>query len=118
MSFFDGPEDRVEPGFPGRIEHPGQVDAERFGDQGQEPDEEGELQPVVRVHGRGSEFFRVDHGHQEVADEQEGDDADDEGFHGDGELERAAEAGVERADGEEGDGHGDEQQIGHGDGGG
>ena len=29
-------------------------------------------------------------------------------------LERAAEAGVERADGEEGDGCGDEKEIGHG----
>ena len=47
---------------------------ERFGDEREEADEEGELKPVVRVHGRGSEFFRVEHGHREVADEQEGDE--------------------------------------------
>ena len=32
-------------------------------------------------------------------------------------LERAAEAGVERTEGEEGDSYGDEQEVGHGSGG-
>lgn len=32
-------------------------------------------------------------------------------------LERAAEAGVKRAEGKEGDGYGNEQEVGHGSGG-
>ena len=35
----------------------------------------------------GSEFFRVDHGNDEVADETKRDEADDNGFHGVGGLE-------------------------------
>ena len=60
------------------------------------------------------EFFGVEHGHHEEADEQDGDEAGEVGFHGSYMLERATETGVKRADGEEGEGHGDKEQVGHG----
>jgi hypothetical protein len=66
------------------------------------------------VHGRGSEFFRVKHGDHEVADEQDGDGADDDGFHGCLMLERFAVAGVKRSENEEAEGHGDEDEVDHG----
>jgi hypothetical protein len=50
----------------------------------------------------------MNHGHEEVAEEGEGDEPDDDGFHGINRLEGAAEAGVENAEREEGDGGGKE----------
>lgn len=96
------------------IEHLGQIQADRFRDQREEAEKEGELQPVGGVHGRGSEFFRMNHGHEEVAEEGEGDEPDDDGFHGGGGSERGAETGVDCAEGEEGRVAGEEEEVGHG----
>ena len=72
------------------------------------------MQPVGGLHGRGSEFFRINHGHEEVAKQGEGDEPDEDGFHGGVGSEGAAVAGVERAQGEEREGSGEEDQVGHG----
>jgi hypothetical protein len=59
------------------------------------------------------EFFRVEHGDNEVADEQNGDDADEDGFHGIARLEGVAKQGVNHAEGKEAEGDCDEDEIGH-----
>jgi len=51
----------------------------------------------------GSEFFRIEHGHQKVADESQGNESDDERFHVIVVLEQAAKTGVKFAESEEGD---------------
>ena len=79
-----------------RIEHLRKIDADGFRDQREYADEECELEPVVRVPGRELEFFRMDHGHYEVADEKQGDDADDDDFHRGVGSKGVAEAGIER----------------------
>jgi hypothetical protein len=33
------------------------------------------------LHGRSLEFFRTDHGHEQIDEEQQGDDPDNDGFH-------------------------------------
>ena len=55
----------------------------------------------------------MDHGDKEVADEEQGNDADDDSFHGDDGLERVTENGVTHTDGEEAAGHNDEDEVGH-----
>jgi hypothetical protein len=48
------------------------------------------------------EFLWLDHGHEEVGEEAQGDQSNDEVFHDDAWLELLAEAHVKRADDEEG----------------
>ncbi len=56
----------------------------------------------------------MDDGYHEVADETYGDQAGDDGFHGSNGLERVTKAGVKRADSEECECRGDEEEINHG----
>ena len=44
--FLDRPDQRIEPGFPFRIEHLGQIDSERFGDQGEEGDDHDDVEEI------------------------------------------------------------------------
>ena len=73
---------------PRAIEHLDEVEPERLGEEQERADEERELKPVVGiVHGRSrSEFFRTKHGHDEVDEAAEGDEADDDGFHGENRI--------------------------------
>ena len=56
----------------------------------------------------------MDHGHDEVADEEDGDDADDDGFHGMAGSECFTESGIKGTECEEAEGHGDVDEVGHG----
>jgi hypothetical protein len=63
-----------------------------------------------------SELLRANHGHEEIEKEGEGDEPDENGFHG-GQgrgLELFAEAEVETADDEKGDGHAEVEEVTHG----
>ena len=62
----------------------------------------------------GLEFLRPDHGHEEVEEQKQGDEAHDDGFHGEGRLELLAKAHVKRADDEEGGGDADVDEVVHG----
>jgi len=42
-------QNRVQPGFPRRIQNPDQVKPHRFGEKSQEADEKGQLQPSVAI---------------------------------------------------------------------
>jgi hypothetical protein len=66
------------------------------------------------VHGSKLEFFRVEHGDDEVADEKNRDDADEDGFHGNVDSECVTKEGVSHAKGEETDGCCNEDEVGHG----
>lgn len=68
------------------------------------------------MHDCSLELFGVKHRHHEVADENDGDEADNVGFHGGYRLERTTEAGVKRAEGEKRESRGDEDEVGHGSG--
>jgi hypothetical protein len=59
------------------------------------------------------EFFRLDHGHEEVGEEAQGDQSHDEVFHGGFSLEISAEAHVESAEDEEGSGDAEIDKIVH-----
>ena len=59
------------------------------------------------------EFLWLDHGHEEVGEEAQGDQSHDDVFHGVCDLEVAAEAHVERADDEEGSGDADVDEVVH-----
>lgn len=70
---------------------------------------------------KGSELLRADHGHEEIEKKKEGDEPDEDGFHGDQVrsdqvrgLELFAEAEVEAADDEEGDGNAEAEEVTHG----
>jgi hypothetical protein len=64
------------------------------------------------VHGGGSEFFRTEHRHREVNEQGEGDEPDEDGFHG-FQLEGCAAVGVKPADDEEGGGDAEEDEVVH-----
>jgi hypothetical protein len=40
------------------------------------------LEPVSGMHGRGLELFRTQHRHREISEQGEGDEPDEDGFHG------------------------------------
>jgi hypothetical protein len=67
------------------------------------------------VHGRSRlEFLRLDHGHEEVGEEAQGDQSHDDVFHDGQWLEAAAETHVKRANDEEGDGDAEVDEVVHG----
>ncbi len=94
---LDGTHGAVEPRPTVRIEHLHQVKTEGLGEQKERAEEQRELEPGVgRVH---LEFLRSQHGEEQVDEEGEGDEADDEVFHGrkcraEGDAERGISAGV------------------------
>jgi hypothetical protein len=59
-----------------------------------------------------SEFFRPDHCHEQVDEQQQGNDADNDGFHK-VPLQFVAEANVKAAHDEKGDDHPKEDQVTH-----
>jgi hypothetical protein len=63
-----------------------------------------------------SELLRADHGHEEIEEEEEGDEPDEDGFHGDRGrvLEFLAEADVEAAENEERDDDAEIEEVTHG----
>jgi hypothetical protein len=61
------------------------------------------------------EFFRTQHRHREVSEQGEGDEPDEDGFHGGGWLERFAAFGVKPADDEEGGGDAEVEEVVHDD---
>jgi hypothetical protein len=65
-------------------------------------------------HRESLEFFRPDHGHEEVEEQKQGDEADDDGFHGGGRLEGFAAVGVRTADDEKGQKGGEADEVVHG----
>ena len=71
----------VEPGLAVGIEHAHEIKPHRLGDRRQREDIEDELNPARCLHGESSEFFRPNHGHEQVDEQQQGDNADDDGFH-------------------------------------
>jgi len=64
------------------------------------------------LHIHSLEFFGPDHGHEQINEKAESDDADNECFHKKV-LESVAEQHVKRAQNKEGDGYCDEDQIIH-----
>jgi hypothetical protein len=60
------------------------------------------------------EFFRMDHGHEEVAEQGEGDEPDEDGFHGFVGLERSAETDIKNRRHEQRDDGGGIDEIGDG----
>ena len=56
--------------------------------------------------------FRRDHGLEEVAEQGEGDQPDDDGFHGSEGLERSTETDVQRRRGEEGEHRPHQENVG------
>ena len=68
---LERPEHRVEPGFAVRIEHLDEIKAHRLGDQRERDDVERELNPAGSLHSRSLEFFRPNHGHEQVDEEQQ-----------------------------------------------
>ena len=73
---------RVEPGPAVGIEHPHQIKPHRLGDQHKRDKVEGKLKPAGSLHGRSLKFFRPNHRHEQINEEQQRDDADNDGFHG------------------------------------
>ena len=74
-------EHRIEPGPAVGIEHLQQVKPHRLGDQRERDEVEGELKPAGSLHGCSLEFFRPNHGHEQIDEQQQGNDADNDGFH-------------------------------------
>ena len=72
---------RIEPGPAVGIEHLQQIKPHRLGDQHKRDKVEGELKPAGSLHSRSLEFFRPNHRHKQVNEEQQRDDSDNNGFH-------------------------------------
>jgi hypothetical protein len=70
------------------------------------------LQPARRGHGQSLEFLRPDHGHKQVDEQHQGNNAHDEIFHR-FRLQFFAEADVKAADDKEHHHHRDKDQIIH-----
>jgi len=84
---LDGTDDPVEPGFAPDIEHLHQIKPEWLCDEQERDDIERELEPgsgVVHDQGqsRRLKFFRTEDGDDEVGERREGDETDDDIFHG------------------------------------
>ena len=73
----------VEPGLPIGIEHADEIQAKRLGDERERADEQGQLQPVRSLHIESSEFFRTQHGDQQVAKQRQRNETNDDVFHRD-----------------------------------
>lgn len=78
-------EHRVEPGFAIGIKDPHEVKPHRLGDHRECGDVEGELKPARGLHSNSLsnslESLRPNHGHEQVDEQQQGDEADNDGFH-------------------------------------
>ena len=61
----------------------------------------------------GSEFFRTQHRHRQVGEQGQGDEPDEEGFHGVGRLEIFTAARVGGTDDKEGHQGGEEDEVDH-----
>jgi hypothetical protein len=58
-----------------------QIKPHRLGNKRERDEVESELKPTGSLHGRSLEFVRADHGHEQIDEEQQGDDPDTDGFH-------------------------------------
>jgi hypothetical protein len=111
---FQRPQHGVEPGAAVGVEHTAQVKAEGLGDEQQRANVEGEFQPGVKVHDDGGlEFFRPDHGHDEVCAQRERKDQKDEVFHNGELLEFCAAERVEHEGGKKQDRQSDIDDVQH-----
>ena len=75
-------------------------------------DVEEELKPVRTLHSGALKFFRPNHGHERIDEQEQGNDAHDEVSHG-VLLQFFAEANVKSGDDEEHDDDSDEEQVTH-----
>ena len=76
------PEHRVEPGPAIGIEHPHEIKPHRLGDQRRARRRRGQVAASqIDCIVMSLEFLRPDHGHEQVDEQQQGNDADDDGFH-------------------------------------
>jgi hypothetical protein len=84
-----------------------QIKPHRLGDQHERDKVEGELKPARSLHGHSSEFLRPNHGHKQIGEQQQRDDADNDCFHSIF-LEPFAKADVKRTHEKEHDDNSDE----------
>ena len=94
---FQWTQHRIEPGPAIGIEHLQQIKPHRLGNQHKRDKVEGKLKPAGSFHGSSSKFFRPDHRHEQINEEQQRDDSDNNCFHG-VLLQLLAEADIKSAD--------------------
>src|SRR5207302_3998870 len=109
---LQGTQHRIKPSSAISLEHLHEIKPHLLRDCCERDDVEEELKPVRTLHSGALKFFRPNHGHERIDEQEQGNDAHDEVSHG-VLLQFFAEANVKSGDDEEHDDDSDEEQVTH-----
>jgi hypothetical protein len=112
---FQRTQQGIEPGPAVGVEHLHEIEPQRLRNCRERDDVENELKPIRSLHGASLKFFRPNHGHEQIDEQQQRDNAHDEVFHG-LLLQFFAEANVIAGEDKERDDDSDEDDVTHKDG--